>query len=48
MEKIKSINAFKKNGKEFVVITTNDGKTYSINKGLVEYALKNVREVKSK
>lgn len=45
MEKIKSINAYIKNGKKFVVIVTND-KTYSVNAGLVEYALKNVKEVK--
>lgn len=45
MEKIKSINAYIKNGKKFVVIATND-KTYSVNARLVEYALKNAKEVK--
>lgn len=47
MEKIKSINAYIKNGKKFVVITTNDNKTYSVNARLVEYALKNAKEVKN-
>lgn len=47
MEKIKSINAYIKNGKKFVVITSNDNKTYSVNARLVEYALKNAKEVKT-
>lgn len=47
MEKIKSINCYEKEGKKFVVIGTNDGKSYSINFGLVEYALKNVKVVKT-
>lgn len=47
MEKIKSINCYEKEGKKFVVITINEGKAYSINIGLVEYALNNVKEVKT-
>lgn len=46
MEKIKSINCYSKNGKQFVVVTTNDNKTLVINRGLVDYALTHVKEVK--
>lgn len=46
MEKIKSINCYVKDGRKFVVITTPDGKTYSVNVSLVEYVLNNAKQVK--
>lgn len=48
MEKIKSINAYDKEGKQFVVISTNDGKSYVVNMALVEYAIKHIRKVGAK
>lgn len=45
MMKINSINAYVKNGKKFVVITTEKG-TFVINYGLVKYALDNIQKVK--
>lgn len=48
MEKAKSFNVYKKNGKAFAVVQTQDGKAVSINLGLISYALKNVRDLDQK
>lgn len=45
MKKISSINAYDKNGKKFVVIKCGND-TYSINIGLINYALNNIKKVK--
>ena len=47
MEKILNVNCYSKNGKKFLVLKSADGKTYSVNCGLVDYAIKNYKEVKN-
>ena len=48
MEKVKRFNIYEKKGKKFAVIETNEGKSYSVNVALIEYALKNIKVVKEK
>ena len=46
MEKILNVNCYEKNGKKFIVLKGSDGKSYVVNVGLVEYAIKNSKVVK--
>lgn len=48
MERFKSVNVYDKNGKVFVVCETNDGKVYTINYGLLKYAIEHIKKVKEK
>ena len=45
--KVKRINAYRKNGKEFLAVKTEGGDTLFLNKGLISYAFQHVAEVKS-
>ena len=46
--KVKRINAYRKNGKEFLAVKTEGGDTLFLNKGLISYAFQHVTEVKAK
>lgn len=48
MEKVSSFNCYVKDGKLFAIIKTKDGKTYSLNGGLMQYAIKNVKNLDKK
>ena len=48
MEKVKSFNVYIKNGKAFAVVETQDKKAISINLGLIEYAIKHVKNLDKK
>lgn len=48
MEKCKNFNVYIKGGNGFAVVTTQDGKVISINLGLIEYAIKHVKNLDKK
>ena len=48
MEKVASFNVYVKGGKMFAVVKTADGKAYSLNGGLMQYAIKNVKYLDKK
>lgn len=49
MEEFKNINAYiNKKGNKYVVFKTEEGKTYVVNEGLLQYVLKTAKEPKPK
>lgn len=49
MERLTTINAYENdNGNKYVVVTTPEGKVYSVSYGLVKYALDNVKKISHK
>lgn len=46
MKKFKSVNCYEKDGKKFLVLKTENGDAYSLNIGLLNYALNNPKQVK--
>lgn len=48
MEKFKNVNCYFKDGKGFVVFITNEGKTYSVNLSLLQYAIDHAKKVGEK
>lgn len=44
--KVKSVNAYVKNGHKFVVITNENNDKVFINEGLLAYAFQNAKECK--
>lgn len=47
-KKATNVNAYIKDGKTFVAITLEDETVVFVNKGILEYALKNAKPVKAK
>lgn len=48
MEKFKSVNCYFKDDKGFMVFTTSDNKTYSVNLSLIKYAIDHYKKVGEK
>lgn len=44
--KIKSVNAYSKDNKKFVVFTLDNGNVFYCNYGLVKFALDNIKVIK--
>lgn len=47
-QKVKNVNAYEKNGKEFLAIKLENGDTVFVNKGLISYAFEHKHAVKAK